>query len=733
MKTLEEVLHNILRSNPSLSNNNDWFHYLSINNKSKNVTEFAGVIKDILKLAAVKIDLGDDTAALNLLGFAIAADPAKAEDYLRSEGTLRLSKYNFESPKLAKIINSLIRKVRIVDQQLKIENYLLSVGNLIKYGSAISESKRSLVKQIGKYSDTILKSVVAYADTIYMCDHKGSYLHPTDEINGYIKEDLAEATSYIIHLFIKENGIRDENFNYLDEDRICSGYISSLIIKAAKIKAYCEAEIMLDSFDYTCKRIGNTVSIIPPYPEFEKSIRLGYVLSGQARISASVARDRSIREGAVSTARAAKDFHSVLSSKIIKLKHTPVSRYVFNFPNVDNFKKFFTDDSFTFEEKDYLKEVLSSEMVNWDDLKRFSFEGGATFIGLLKVHRLLSFISHFSASHFSSKMNSEPRLVYRSIVPVFSKQQLINIFRICVDEAEANAILSLISIDSNDGGIVDIQSKPIISGREYYMLPLNISGSNNWYRNLAYSEKRRVLSDAEEDGASNEIEKCLSKYTQFVKTEYETKINDERFEIDVICRFGDYLIIFESKNSLLPCNVFELRTSYKHITKGASQLSRIQRILSDHNNEKELYRRLGWNVGPSKEVLTCIVSCNGMFPGLRIDGHPVRRLWELMQMLEKGSINFVTAKPKINGDIDDYEEDTKVYSIWDDEILTADFIYKYLKKDHLQKMLFNSMVEVRRTFKEDVWRLEYFSYANDPHKFKDELDGYAVSKNDRRQ
>ena len=153
-----------------------------------------------------------------------------------------------------------------------------------------------------------------------------------------------------------------------------------------------------------------------------------------------------------------------------------------------------------------------------------------------------------------------------------------------------------------------------------------------------------------------------------------------KIEIDVLARFGDYLFVFECEHSLLPCNPHELRTSYDHIKKAASQLTTIKELLAQKEVEAELYRRLGWALTPASEIITCIVSCNGMFPGLAIGGHPVRRWAELQNVIESGvvrvrSVRFTRRDGGIGIEADSIEVDGLVEgSLWDGPELTPDFL-----------------------------------------------------------
>ncbi|WP_159598223.1 hypothetical protein [Starkeya nomas] len=677
----------------------------------------------LVERAGTEIMRGNSAVASNYIGLATVVDATKARKYLGSSGILRASKYNFGIKGPLDVVERLLQKAAPLSMPCSFVNYLTSVMLLLKAGKEVAKLNRSLEGFLVRNQNTALKSVVAFVDSLFMMDHEGHPSISSDDLAGYSKEELAEAASYMLHVIDRCIGIRDDQFNYMSETGISRGLYSKLFVKAAKIRAYCEAEILLDGFHYECERHGRTVRIVPPSPELEKSIRLGYAMSEQAGQPSIIARIRAMREGEVSILSVADSIYERFADDVVVLKREPISRYAFGFPDAPQFHGLFNHDGFTIEERLYLHEVLSTELVTWDELKEFQFEGGVTFEGMLKVQRLFRFLARIASNHLLPRLETESELVYRSLVPVFAKHKLQELLGWCVGKDEADAILRVMSFATRSSGIVDIQYRSIVDGGNYYLIPMHIAGSTNWYRNFAHTERRRVVENVEEDGAIKELARCLRVVSPMVQIEYETTLGGKRFEIDVICRFGEFLFIFECKHSLLPCNVFELRTSYKHMETGASQLSKITSILSENKMELELYRRLGWKVGRAKEIVTCIVSCNGMFPGLRLNGHPVRRLRELTNMVETGYVRFIqTSVSQDEKGLDVATNDAAEYHLWRSPDLRPEFLHEYIGQDLLQGLMFDSMVELDRSFALDRWQLEFRSYALDLNKVLEALN-----------
>ncbi len=723
MPKTSSVIDDIHLAYPALGQCTDWLPYLVLR---KDSGEFAGLRKrlsPIVEGAGAEMMRGNAAKAANYISLAIVVDPKKTRELLGSTGIFRVSKYNFDIRGPADLVDRLVGEAAPLSMPPPLVQYLKSVALLLKAGKEVARLNKSLEGFLVRNQKTALKSVIAFADSLFMIEHEGHPAISSDKLAGYTKEELAEAASYILHVFDRCVGISDDHFNYMGETGISRGLYAKILIKAAKIRAYCEAELLLDGFHYECERRGRTVRIVPPSSELEKSIRLGYVMSDQAGQPSIIARIRAMREGEVSILSVADRIYELSANDVVLLKREPISRYIFKFPDVPLFHGLFNHDGFTIEEKLYLQEVLSAELVTWDELKEFQFEGGVTFQGMLKVQRLFRFLARIASNHLRSRLETESELAYRSLVPVFSKQKLQELLGWCVGKDEAEAILRLMAFGTGSSGIVDIQYRPILDGGSHYLVPMHIAGSTNWYRNFAYTERRRVIEKVEEDGTIKKLASCLSIAPSMVQIEYETRLGGQRIELDVICRFGEFLFIFENKHSLLPCNVFELRTSYKHMKTAASQLSRITNILSDEKTELELYRRLGWKVGPAKEIVTCIVSCNGMFSGLRVDGHPVRRLRELINMVETGYVSFnsVSVTQDEKG-LDVTEDAVGQYYLWNSPALRPEFLRDYIARDLLQGPMFDSMVELNRSFDLNGWQLEFQSFALDLNMVVEALD-----------
>ena len=570
----------------------------------------------LVRSAADAIGAGTRQEAVSWIALGLRCHPDRLVDEIRRQGIFRCSKYRFHTGQLRPVVSTLLAHAKALSLADDVTHYLQSVSRLLQLGSSVRTLDASLREFLVRRNERALKTVVAVVDSLFMLDHQGDRSRSSENWKHYTKEDLAEAGSYIIHCFDAEIGLRDDHFNFMDEPGLIAGLYHKLLVKACKIRAFLAAEIFVDAFDYRCALRADVVRVEPPYPELEMSIRLGFIQNEQVSWSQRIERIIAVNQGQLSLYKAADLFYDRFRDRIVKLVEEPMKRYVFHYPDIPPFRAFFSEYGLLVEERLHLKEVLESELVTLEELKDFEIRKGITVLDLLKIYRLFGFVSHVTKRHLASVLEEEPVLAYRSLVPVFRIGQLERMLEWCLAKETVSGAIDMLSWTPHASETVDLQYRPILRGHQYCLTPLNTAGAINWYRNLAYTQRRRVIDLAEEEAASRAVAATLSGASPHVRKGFGTTLKGRKIEIDVLARFGDYLFVFECKHSLLPCNPHELRTSYDHIKKAASQLTTIKELLAQKEVEAELYRRLGWALTPASEIITCIVSCNGMFPGL---------------------------------------------------------------------------------------------------------------------
>ena len=99
-----------------------------------------------------------------------------------------------------------------------------------------------------------------------------------------------------------------------------------------------------------------------------------------------------------------------------------------------------------------------------------------------------------------------------------------------------------------------------------------------------------------------------------------------------------HLLLIECKNAFHPCGVHELRRSYEQLRKARKQLDRLRQVLEREEDRRRLGRDLQWDLGEVDEIRTCVVTGNRIFNGYTIGQHPVRPVYELINMVVEGKI-----------------------------------------------------------------------------------------------
>jgi hypothetical protein len=173
--------------------------------------------------------------------------------------------------------------------------------------------------------------------------------------------------------------------------------------------------------------------------------------------------------------------------------------------------------------------------------------------------------------------------------------------------------------------------------RRCEMTPLNVFGSADLIRNLMMLTQQR-LSAGKNDPLGELFKNLLLKATDKAECDVKYKFGAEAGDIDAIAVIGNIIFVFECKNSLHPCSMFELRTSWEHLVHAEQQLDKFVRFWASADFRQLLAHKLGWNLDEVSEVVTCIVTGNRMFNGIRLGQHPVRPFYEIGNFIIGGEL-----------------------------------------------------------------------------------------------
>ena len=207
---------------------------------------------------------------------------------------------------------------------------------------------------------------------------------------------------------------------------------------------------------------------------------------------------------------------------------------------------------------------------------------------------------------------------------------------------------------------------------------MNIFASSNIIRNSLQLARERIHIGDAHDPLSPVIAAALETAGWPTRIKLSYSFSDSHGELDVVTYAGDALFIFECKNTLHPCNVYEIRTSFDHIKRASEQLTRFLAIWANPAFRRYLSALTGWSFPSELPAFTCIITGNRMFTGYRINRHPVRSVFELRGFVTEGTVQIANQARRF----------------WKSERITPDDLRSYLMDDTLHKPQLDSMARI---------------------------------------
>ena len=254
-------------------------------------------VPQLVKRASAAIADLDHQAAVNYLSLGLYLHPLRMLDEMRRAGLFRGSKYDFRITCLRRVLTGLLTNAESLELQPEFISYFRSMRSLTDAAKGIFNLNEAVRRFIRRHQSVFLKTTVAVVDALFMTEHIPDISLSTDKWEHYPKEALAESASYLVHQFDKELGVKPNHLALLDEEALARGSYHRVIVDGCKIRAYLDAEILVDAFNFACRRTKRAVRIEPPNADFEKSIRLGYIQQEQADIRGVFARHRAVCRG----------------------------------------------------------------------------------------------------------------------------------------------------------------------------------------------------------------------------------------------------------------------------------------------------------------------------------------------------------------------------------------------------------------------------------------------------
>ncbi|MFC1761898.1 hypothetical protein ACFL6U_07430 [Planctomycetota bacterium] len=244
--------------------------------------------------------------------------------------------------------------------------------------------------------------------------------------------------------------------------------------------------------------------------------------------------------------------------------------------------------------------------------------------------------------------------------------------------------------------VFDVQYQPLVKTLSGYLVPMNILASSDIIRNSLLMSRIRFYSNGTIDPLSSLLANALRQHTNSVAERVQYDCEDLQGDIDTIAMFDNKLFVFECKNSLVPCNSYEIRTSYDSIVKGAEQLTKFQTGFNRINFKKHIENKLGWCFDSTTELITCVVVGNRMFTGYRIDGHAIRASYPLVHFIEEGTL---------------VNQERETICFWAKDEFTGEDLRQYIVEDLIYKTMLDSMEPYIEQYSFGKYSIEFKTYC----------------------
>ncbi|TQL81040.1 hypothetical protein [Delftia sp. HK171] len=650
---------------------------------------------------------GKGLSVARVLLLLLGAD--KSIKRIQREGIFRASRHDFSNSVINIIITDWIENAEIYGLNKANINYLRSAGALWTLAPALKNTRRSIVDRLKSKQSIAIKTLLANIDVVFAYGLLGNRAISTNSLEAYSSEGMAEAFSYLLRLFHQEIGIKESHFSMVDGSSVFDTFYAELLLDAAKICEYLSAEVLVDAFPYSARASGSRVTVTSDNPTLEKSIRLGYVQSEmQKMIQLKRLFDHNTDDNKEipSLASFAKSFYDEIGHSVVTFVSEPVPRYTVTMPLIDKLLRIFAGNEFFAEDLSSIEMLGTEDYIDPQDVINSLVVGNINVTDILKVQRFFYFMQFGLLESINRHLPviDRPQIYLNSCLPVFKRKKLIEILQLIIGDEKAEEMLQLLTCDLSSE-YVDLQYTPVIVAGEWSILSLAVLSASNLVRNILCHAAERLTMRNKEDGDPMQIalKDALHRAGFLVDEEVDTGTKNNKLEVDVLAYREGHLFIFECKNSFHPCNVYEMRTSYDHVVHAADQLTKRKAWLLDHANQRRVFDRIKWNVTATDQVHTCIAIGNRVFNGYDCEGHPVRQMHELLNVILRGKavIQDVT------------------HRLWKNESFSVSDLSSYLDGETTIADFMESMQPLDRIFSFCDAELMLSSYVLDAQKLKD--------------
>ncbi|AFD05307.1 hypothetical protein [Solitalea canadensis] len=657
-------------------------------------------LKEILTKIERSISNADYLTTRNGLIISIYFNYDETFKIIKRKGLFRYSKYINQKcivKNLALDLLEICDRFGCLTDKTKI--YLNSIITFSPILESYKDIDKFIIQEIKRFetnypNKSLIKTLVSFVDFLFLVDHMPNKVNDLMDLNCRTKEDISAAVSFLTFFYSDRIKNKNVNITFISEEYILSNEISKLLIPVCFLLDYKDFEVQFDHFDYYCVLKNDKLFIAPPFENFEKAVRLGYI-----RTEIQYLNDRLKNENnALSIEDFTKDISNLEGYDFFKYTETyNYPRYSLQIP--ENFydhliNSFVKSNELFKEEVIYLASVFKEQLLNPADLEGIKLKNDLSLFDIIKIRRLFLILYQFFSKEIYKKEKKGSDLLFRSLIPVLSEKNLATHLQKVVSEDKADAFLDIVCWESNLDSFLDLQYHPILYFDGYFLIALSVLSNSNFVRNIYASEYKRgnvsLLKDGENDPLLIKLANSFSEAK--IQCYIETKI--ENTDIDLCAIYENTLFIFECKHNLHPVSPFDLRTTFDYIKKAENQLDKITNSFNNGHLINTLEAKHHISLSKVDRIQCCIVLSNRLLNG-NIFKYPVRNINEIDNMLTRGVMKTEFGE----------------FWLWKEKKLSLDFLLNYFSiESELTTLHFESLSQEIVTYELSTPKLETVTY-----------------------
>ena len=400
---------------------------------------------------------------------------------------------------------------------------------------------------------------------------------------------------------------------------------------------------------------GSVFSLSAPTPQFEYSVRLGY-MRGEIHRGPRPASLKDLPEMSMTTL--AELFFHDFKDRILEVRdeETQFRRIRLAFPVLPGFVDLlsagFVDDA---SEREDLMQEFMYPMRRAEKAAQgpFRLTETLTLDAFMKMWRMLRFMSLVDIAAIRPFVKRDYITFVNSLVRITKDQETVELLvALGFSTQEAAEFMSLVSASVSSLGYYDLQYRPFIHiaathlpSNHYHSPPetIHLSGlvaTTSMLRNVQIANRLRF--DDLPHVFVLEIGALFKTRFQHVVTNRKVKAAGGDTDVDIAIYTTNRIYLFECKHSVFPCGPHETRDIIEDIEKGIRQLSLARSALgSPEAQRRYLAQWFPDAVMPTDADLpisTAILCSQRVLCGIEWNGIPVRDYASLSRLLEDGTV-----------------------------------------------------------------------------------------------